>query len=476
MNTKKLGTQGIKRKAKDDSTDHDRLAPPLRNAASRNAVDKEDDDDAEFVAACKHATESRDSSSSSSSSAKKERDAKKSHGWTRRDEQVKKAKALEQRFVDEANDIKFKDRADALSALFVAESSLYSTPVKVVLADKTWCMRAKWLLKQPLTAAFEQAHVKAIEACHAAHVSLGQHYVVGGPESLIPVVLEIKKARDRILFPHPSLRYVPFKKVTGMAFRFTALMPQLWFSQMPMADLPDSDIVCMARTWVAADRWMTASVVDAFVSTTIYPACLRDTLRSSGMPLPTCVRTTTHVRYQCRPTEATERSTVVHRFASDAFLKVRGNNLQVHRVQPEQSQFVLDGLPIHRNIHTCDSTDLCKAKMFTAPTIGIDRRSLRRTTLCTPWEWQYIDRSRKLERDLAGVVWSFGIDVPRAVADHLAIRARTHRWIYAVSGLLLPLATLVLDFTWQMLDRVQLEMASSHGLSDTEPSVQFNAL
>jgi len=73
----------------------------------------------------------------------------------------------------------------------------------------------------------------------------------------------------------------------------------------------------------------------------------------------------------------------------------------------------------------------------------------------------------------SSVIWSFSIDVPRAVANHLSIRAQTVTWIAERTTLLFPLATLVLDFAWMKLNKHQLEMATSFGLSDSEPSVSF---
>jgi len=200
-----------------------------------------------------------------------------------------KAKAMFETCRQEAFSIHFKDREDAVAALTAAETSMYSTPGRSLIADNFWHFRAQCLMDCKLSAEFERAHVTAIHACHAARVPLGTYTMAGGLWTTTPLIQRHNK--DVVLFSSLPDRHIPFYR----AWFGMQKMPKLWFSKLSLNALLDRDITSLAHVWIAMDRWINTNLA-RFESIWTFNAALFDMLEAPQVTLPSCIRTCPYPR------------------------------------------------------------------------------------------------------------------------------------------------------------------------------------
>jgi len=402
---------------------------------------------------------------------------------------AKKEQMLFNHLCDEVSDITFKDRLESATAFKEASSSVYATPIRGYLADRQWRLFVQCLEAHKLGRNFERAHEQAVQAFFspARAMIVGTYIIRHEPTSTKTADFELDKTITRHV-PESQWHYTPFK----YAYRFVSRMPEMWSLQLPLHELSDSDIACLARTWMTFDRYVSA-ILPAYESYSTLSGCLIDMLQSPQVPLPTCLRTLPYPlvqpnTYQQRdPSNSDRRSIVVQRFENDVHLVCLIGGIIVMRCTQPEKVITLEGLHIHldKTVYLDQQAysqrarivQICTSTMFNVPCVHLDRHEIQRSTMLrTNWIERNLDSyPNTMHKGMHGfVVWSYGIDVPRAVADHLRIRACTKRCIVDTTSLLMPLATLALDFAWRKIDKAQMEMAASHGLSDSEPSVVFD--
>jgi len=455
---------------------------------------------------------------------------KKAPGLQRRLDADKEEQAMMGKSWDDAQLIELKDRASTLALLRTCEADMYSSaasnPLRRIVADNQWSTRSIWMTKRVAdeawqrdkqrdptevctSKAFEDAHVKAIGICSAANVTCTTYTIETSPLTPAePCVKEIKAQahqKDVPLFGasrgvSPTTLFTPFSQ-TRAFFRsraitgaFSRKMPHMWFEAMPLDELPDSDVVLMTRVWLAS-RDLVLKQEKIRMSTLMYRATLVAVLQCQQLPLPTCLRSTMADEGKAQK-RSTERSTIVTRYDSDAFLTRSGKsqlNL-VKCVTPAAAgrghTIDLVGFHIHKTRvrdHSIVYDDklnhlLSKAEVFQpAENMGSVRVSW--DTLATTWDSSWAESTAKLKKYVGAnynseysytVRWSLAVNVPLAVSRYLDIRSRIIRWIESTTRLTRILLPTIMNYMWPHLDAHQLRMASMHGLGDSEPTVVLN--